>query len=94
MSKCASYEDLIQAVLHKLRIPASNIPMSLQLAGEELLKDRPLDLGMETGPELIMLSLTHQGLVGGSLSAKDDVDDGFKRVADDAVPIIIDTKKQ
>ena len=67
----------MHVVLRKLRIPVCNIPVSLQLASREMLKDSPLDIGTECRSEFITLSLTCQGLMGGS---RRDIDDEFKRV--------------
>ena len=41
----------------------------------------PLDIGMETHFNCILLTLAPQGLVGGSLSPR-EVDDDFKRVSE------------
>ena len=76
--KCASYEQLKHAVLHKLQIPVSGARAGLELDGKALPRDQPLDIGLKSGSSTIMLTLTHEGLLGGA-----DRDDDFQRVKDE-----------
>ena len=89
----ATYGELMQAVLDKLEIFACDIPVCLQQAGKEMSKEAPLDADNESCLAFTVLTLTPRGLVGGSLSARKDIDDDFKRVTDGAEPIQIDTGK-
>ena len=79
-SKCATYEQLKHAVLDKLQISVSGPIACLELGGKALPRDLPLDRGMKSAPSTIMLTLTLDGLLGGS-----DKDDDFQRVKDELV---------
>ena len=63
---CVTSEDLRQAVLAKLQLPAGGVSACLELDGKALPIDKPLDLGIATAKSPIMLTLSSQGLLGGS----------------------------
>ena len=63
---CATSEDLRQAVLAKLQVPAGGVSACLELDGKALPRDQPLNLGILTATSPIMLTLSPQGLLGGS----------------------------
>lgn len=64
--KCASPDELKQAVLAKLKVPAGQANACLELEGKALPRDKPLDIGMESATGPIMLTLSPQGLLGGA----------------------------
>lgn len=64
--KCATPDELKQAVLAKLKVPAGQVNACLELEGKALPEDKPLDIGMESATGPIMLTLSPQGLLGGA----------------------------
>ena len=63
---CVTSEDLRQAVLAKLQVPAGGVSACLELDGKALPRDKPLDLGIATATSPILITLSPQGLLGGS----------------------------